>query len=236
MTFEEFSKSSKISIEEICREIFRQNRGSIQIKKEEVAVKNMVKIFNATLKLSHQKGFQVMTLRDLCRESGLSMGGLYAYIPSKEALLSIIHAQGSQVALKIMQRELAKVSDPRNKLHITIKSHLFLSEEMSHWFYFLFMETKNLSKEMQKRSIEGEQMTEKLLIDILEDGASEKIFSIKDAALTASAIKALMQDWYLKPWKYSRRKISVEAYADFIIELIESYIIPGKQGADNEHY
>jgi len=228
MNFEQFSKNAKISIEEICREIFRQNRDLIQIKKEEVAVKNMVKIFNATLKLSHQKGFQAMTLRDLCRESGLSMGGLYAYIPSKEALLSIMHIQGSHIALELLRRDLLKVTSPREKLHITIKSHLFLSQEMSYWFYFLFMETKNLSKELQKRSIEGEQLTEKLFIDLLEEGARKKIFSISNAELTAAAIKALMQDWYLKPWKYSRRGVSVEEYADFVIELIESYIIPEK--------
>ena len=226
MNFDEFSQKAKISIEEICREIFRENRNAIQIKKEEVAVKNMVKIFNATLKLSHQKGFQAMTLRDLCRESGLSMGGLYAYIPSKEALLSIIHVQGSRVALGIMRRELEKVTDPREKLHITIRSHLYLSEEMSYWFYFLFMETKNLSRELQKRSIEGEQLTEKLFIDLLKEGAKKKIFTVQDTELTAAAIKALMQDWYLKPWKYSRRGITVEKYANFIIELIESYIIP----------
>ncbi len=229
MTFEEFKKRTHISTEEICREIYLQNRDAIQIKKENVAVKNMVKIFKATLKLSHRKGFQAMTLRDLSRESGLSMGGLYAYIPGKEALLNIIHVQGSRVALGIIERELEQLTSPREKLHTAIRSHLYLSEEMSYWFYFLFMETKNLSKTLQKRSIEGEQLTEKLFISILEEGQNEGAFSVASREMTASAIKALMQDWYLKPWKYSRRGISIDEYADFIIHLIEASIIPIRQ-------
>ena len=100
---------------------------------------------------------------------------------------------------------------------------------MSYWFYFLFMETKNLSKTLQKRSIEGEQLTEKLFISILEEGQNEGAFSVASREMTASAIKALMQDWYLKPWKYSRRGISIDEYADFIIHLIEASIIPIRQ-------
>ena len=40
-----------------------------------MAVKNLVKIFKATLKLANRKGFHAMSLRDLCAESGMSMGG-----------------------------------------------------------------------------------------------------------------------------------------------------------------
>ena len=31
-------------------------------------------------------GFRAMTLRDLCRETGMSMGGLYGYIENKDQL------------------------------------------------------------------------------------------------------------------------------------------------------
>jgi hypothetical protein len=35
-------------------------------------------------------------------------------------------------------------------------------------------------------------------------------------------IKAMLQDWYVKRWKYARRQISVDNYAEFVIGFIES--------------
>ncbi|MCP3955406.1 MAG: helix-turn-helix transcriptional regulator, partial [Desulfobacterales bacterium] len=63
-------------MEDICRDIFHKNRKTIKIKKEAVVVKNLVTIFQATLKLSNEKGFHAMSLRDLSRETKLSMGAL----------------------------------------------------------------------------------------------------------------------------------------------------------------
>ena len=56
MTFQEFSKRVMVSVEELCRDYYRENRDLIRIKKEEVAVKNLVTIVNATIKLSCQDG------------------------------------------------------------------------------------------------------------------------------------------------------------------------------------
>jgi hypothetical protein len=34
----------------------------------------------------------------------------------------------------------------------------------------------------------------------------------------------MLQDWYLKRWKYARRQISVDDYAEFLIRFVESAI------------
>ena len=47
-----------------------------------------------------------------------------------------------------------------------------------------------------------------------------------DVALTSAAIKAMLQDWYLKRWKYSKRKTTIDQYASLIIHFIESSIKP----------
>ncbi|OQC20886.1 MAG: hypothetical protein BWX71_02522 [Deltaproteobacteria bacterium ADurb.Bin072] len=39
----------------------------------------------------------------------------------------------------------------------------------------------------------------------------------------------MLQDWYLKRWKYARRKTSVEKYADFLVELVELYLLSPHQ-------
>ena len=76
---------------------------SIKIKKEHVFVKNLTLIIDTTLKLSINKGFQEMSLRDLCKKSGLSMGALYSYISSKDHLVAMVHAIGQRMVIKVMK-------------------------------------------------------------------------------------------------------------------------------------
>ncbi len=229
MTFQEFSKRVMVSVDDLCRDFYRENRATIKIKKEETAVKNLVTIVNTTLKLSYKKGFDAMSLRDLSRESGLSMGALYSYFGSKEDLLSMIQYQGQLAVERILRDHIDQGSGARDKLRSAIRTHLYLSELMKSWFYFFFMETKNLNKKYRKISVESELMTERVITDILKEGVREEVFAVDNIPLTGSVIKAMMQDWYLKQWKYAQRKISVEEYAGFVITMVESFIMKGAQ-------
>lgn len=229
LSFEKFSREFDITVEDICREYYLKNRETINIKKEAVAIKNLVTILNTTLKLSNDKGFQAMTLRDLSRESGLSMGALYTYFTSKDELFRIIHNHGMNMINMALVNRIREETDPAVKLRKAISIHLYLSELMHQWFYFLYMETRNLQKEERKLSIESELFTEQIFIDILKQGVKNGIYSIENVTLTSSIIKALLQDWYLKRWKYSKRKTSIDQYASFIIAFIESSINPERR-------
>jgi AcrR family transcriptional regulator len=223
MNLKSFEKQVAVSTTDICREIFKNRSHSIKIKKETVAVKNLVRIFKATLKLANQKGFHAMSLRDLCAESGMSMGGLYAYFKNKEELLTLIQEQGRAIVARVMGDRLAGIDDAHQALDMAIRSHLYLSEVLQPWFFFSYMETRFFHAEEGKRAIAGELLTEAIFSNILERGMASGAFSIKDPQLVAAGIKALLQDWYLKRWKYSRRKISVDAYAEFVISMVSAY-------------
>jgi hypothetical protein len=82
-----------------------------------------------------------------------------------------------------------------------------------------------MKKEEQKKAIESELFTEKIFIDILDEGNKQNVFSVENPMLTASLIKPMLQDWYLKRWKYSRRKVSVDEYAAFVINFVEKFVI-----------
>jgi AcrR family transcriptional regulator len=224
MRFEEFKALVAHSSAEIFAEMFAQQRAAVKVKKAGVAVRNLEKIFDATLAVSHQKGFHAMTLRDLSRASGLSMGALYSYFSSKDELLDLIQDQGRLTVHRALSERIEKVAGAQEKLDEAIRTHLYLSEIYYRWFYFSYMETKNLSKDQQAKAIESELFTEQIFIGILEQGCKEGVFAVTDTALTAAAIKAMLQDWYLKRWKYKRRRITVEQYAQFVLELIRAYI------------
>lgn len=226
MNYNDFKKQVDLSKKALCQEVFAENRESIRIKKEATVVKNLEKIFSATLKISNKKGFQAMSMRDLSRETGMSMGALYAYFPGKDELVAMLQRQRRSVTQRIFEGRIDAQTDPAQKLEAAVRTHLYLSEAMQPWFYFSFMEAKNLAPSEQEKAVLSERYTEGVFADILQDGQKRGVFREIDARLLASTIKAMLQDWYLKRGKYARRNVSVDRYADFILAFIRHYLIP----------
>ena len=224
MDYADFQKKINLSKFDLCREVYLENRNSIRVKKENKVVKNLERIFSATLKISNRKGFQAMSMRDLSREANLSMGALYSYFSSKEELVAMLQNQRRSVTKRILDERIAQESKPAARLRAAILTHLYLSEAMQPWFYFSYMEAKNLSKKEQDLAVASELYTEKLLADILEQGQIQGAFELRDFQLTASVIKAMLQDWYLKRRKYAKRRVSVDQYARFVLEFVEAFI------------
>lgn len=231
--FESFKAELSLSKVEICRELYRQNRAMIRIKNEEVAVGNLVRLIDSTLRLTHQKGFDAMSLRDLCADSGFSIGGLYAYIRNKQDLVSLIQGHGFMLTRRTILAYTQSLDDPRDKLAAAIKAHVYLSELMQPWFYFSFMAAKSLPDSEKKAAIAMEREVEDMLYDILSQGVVLGVFSTVNARLLASLCKAMMQDWYLKRAKYARQKTSATDYAQFIVLVLNAYLLgkPGGPGA-----
>lgn len=225
MKYADFLKLMDDSKEDICRQVYEENRETIRIKKEKTAVKNFEKIFDAVFKITYQKGFQAMSMRDLSAETGLSMGALYAYFQSKEELLTIIQKQGRAMLQKVFDTFGNEEDSPEERLRELILAHLYLSEQARPWFYFTFMEVKHLAKSEQEQVFSLESYTESVLIDVLTQGERQGIFKPGNHALTASIIKAMQQDWYLKRWKYTGRNISVDDFAEHVIAMVEAFCL-----------
>lgn len=223
--FKEFKKKFYTSSEEICKEIYLKNQGSIQVKNEKRAIENLERIFNAVFTLSSKKGFQAMTMRDLSKEASMSMGGLYAYFKNKSDLLAIIQRQGSRMVKNVLSRFEAYADEPFEKLKFVIKAHVYLSEIARAWFFFSFMEARNLRPLELKEVQELESYTEKIIADILICGEKRGAFKKKNHFLTASIIKAMQQDWYLKRWKYRKRGVNPDEFCNYVIEFVESFTL-----------
>ncbi|WP_413907980.1 TetR/AcrR family transcriptional regulator [Desulfobacula sp.] len=227
MKYSEFDKIIPDLKMDICRKAYLENKDKIRIKKEKLVVINLGKIFDATLEIGILKGFQAMTMRDLSRVSGLSMGGLYSYFSSKEQILTVYLGQGRKIIKEVLERFIMEKTLPIERLRTAVQIHLFLTEKMHEFFFFSYMEAKNLSLEERERSIQGELGTEKMFEEILLDGQKQGVFKEVNHTLSASVIKAMLQDWYLKRWKYAKRNVHVDQYADFIMAFIAPFCIEG---------
>ncbi|MGO1499979.1 MAG: TetR/AcrR family transcriptional regulator [Marinobacter sp.] len=214
-----------MSKEDVIRNVYRQNKERISIQKEEVAVRNLTRIIESTLRLANSKGFHAMTLRDLCADSGMSMGGLYAYISNKADLIHLIQSHGFIITRRTLLHYTSQVDDIRDRLFAAIKAHLYLSEQMRAWFYFSYMEAKSLPASEKRDAVAIELEIEEIFLKVIQDGIKAEMYQTKNARLVSSMIKALLQDWYLKRRKYHDQCVSVDDYAVFVRDVVERYLL-----------
>ncbi len=213
----------------VWRDLAVRHQPAVRIKRTRTLLKNLPRIFEAALEISNRKGFSAMSMRDLSAGTGLSLGALYAYFTSKDELLHLIQETGRAITRRVLTAALQGLTDPRERLRTAIRTHLLLSEAMRPWFYFSYMEAKHLGPEEKNRAVAAEMYTEKVFADIIAQGRRAGVFHVSDGRLTASMIKALLQDWYVKRTKHARRRISVDRYAGVVIELVEAYLMTPRQ-------
>ena len=207
-----------LSADNIWVYIFERNAARIGVRRREPALKNLEAIFRATFRLANDVGFGAMSLRDLCRETGLSMGGLYGYIDSKAQLAEMIEdvVRHATEQLPLMFAELA---DPLERLEAVIRASIYLSEILQPWFYFVYMDSRVLApaqRGMAKASELHMQTQLTALFRQIEpalDGNPE---------LFAAHLLALAQDWYVKRWKYRALKVHVDDFADGVTLVLRT--------------
>jgi TetR/AcrR family transcriptional regulator, cholesterol catabolism regulator len=78
-----------------------------------------------------KKGYEGASMRDLSRESGMSLAGLYYYFESKERLLYLIQKHTFTTIVRRLKTRLQGVSDTEERIRIFILNHLeyFLSNQ-----------------------------------------------------------------------------------------------------------
>lgn len=225
-TFQQFRAQYDLSMETLAERILSRHHETIKIKKAHVAIRNLCRILDSALTLANRTGFHAMSLRDLSEHSGFSMGALYTYFDSKETLLAMILHTVAETVEDVLTVPLSKLDgEPATRLRWLIARHVHVTEAMRPWFFFVFMEAKAFPREARAAARSHERRTEALIEDILKSGKASGVFAIDDVAMTATLIKPLLQDWYVKRAKYKRRAIGPDRYAQSIIDFVESAIL-----------
>lgn len=218
--FEQFQKMTPLNGENIWEYILDRHAGRIGVKRRKPALENLERIFVATFRLANDVGFRAMSLRDLCRETGLSMGGLYGYITSKDQLAEMIEdvVRHATQALPLL---FADVKLPLDRLEAMIRSSIYLSEVLQPWFYFVFMDSRVLQVEQRSMAKNSELFVQTLIAATIAEIEPKPQ---GDPTLLAAHCLALFQDWYVKRWKYRAAKVNVDDFADSTVQTVRGYL------------
>ena len=217
-SYKEFEENFEYKGERLYSMIFERNKDKIKVSKEKFAVRNLQKIFDATFLISPKIGFDAMSLRDLSAETGLSMGGLYSSISSKDAIAIIVKDVVAFICDEIVE-ESREQENPLDALRVLVKGYLYASTTMQSWFNFLYFETKCLPQADQEESknLELAQVGE---LEKLISKLSPDLKSCHKSGFVATMALSMIQERYLKPWKYQNPEETVDGYAESCLQLI----------------
>ena len=218
ISIESFSDSWALTGEPFWRSVFEMHKDKMQIKNPNVAIVNLEKIFTATFRLANTKGFQAMSLRDLSRETGISMGGLYAYIGSKNDLASVIEGVLRKYIDQVIGGLANENLEPVDFLRAIVFGEIYMMQIMNPWYYFCYMELKGLPREQQQQAMDLELRFESYLIDAFQAGVRSGQFVCDNPELLASHVTAQLQQWHLKHWKFKQRHIEMQGYAENVMQ------------------
>lgn len=218
ISIDAFRRTWVLEGEPLWRRVFETHRDKMQIKNPHIALGNLEKIFTCTFRLANSKGFQAMSLRDLSRETGISMGGLYAYIGSKDDLAAAIEEVLRQAIDDVMSDQAVINLSPVNRLKAIIYGDIYMNEIMHPWYYFCYLEAKGLSREQREAAMQMELKFDERLRDTFQSGVAAGIFAADNIALLAANTTSMLQQWYLKRWKFQLMGIRTNDYAAFVFE------------------
>nr|WP_232429673.1 MULTISPECIES: helix-turn-helix domain-containing protein [unclassified Janthinobacterium] len=223
--FAQFQTMTPLNGDNIWSYILDRHAERIGVKRRKPALENLERIFGATFRLANDVGFRAMSLRDLCRETGLSMGGLYGYISGKDQLAEMIEDVVCH-ATREMPPVFGNVEVPLDRLEALVRASIYLSEILQPWFYFVYMDSRVLQVEQRSMAKNSEMYVQNLIAGIIDEIEPRPA---GNSTLLAAHCLSLFQDWYVKRWKYRAGKVHVDDFADSVVLVVRSYL--GRGGA-----
>jgi len=199
-SFDAFCNTFPLRSELLYSTVFERNANIVQTQKAKFAVANLEKIFNATFSESSSSGFDRMSLRDLSKQTGMSMGAIYSCIGKKEDIAVMI-ADVVRLSSHLTQQHILHAPTVWAQIEQSIRFHLYASTLLQPWYFFLFFETRSLPDQLQIKSKQIELDGINSFKAYIEQGVTAGEFKTKNAHMIANTIVVLLEDWYLKPWK-----------------------------------
>jgi len=212
LSYETFLQEFEALVEDEWSCLFDLYHEKLNLKNRKIATKKFQTIIECVFKLSQSKGFQAMTLRDLSQESGISMGGLYKYFSNKNQIAEMVHAAMIHMAESCLKLRQYRHQDPVFELNELLARHVYLSERLKKWFYFVFMECKSLDKELMETIIASERFMENAIYQRIMDANQQGLSQCTNPDFVSAMLKVMLQEWYLKSWKYQQKNINADQY------------------------
>jgi AcrR family transcriptional regulator len=187
-------------------------------------------ILRTSARIFADKGYHSTTMRDISRETRVSLSGLYHYCRSKEELLFLIQDNGFGRVLERLQERLEETHLAVDKLRLVIENHLsFFAANMAE-MKVLSHEADSLAGEMHEHVSGKKQQYTQLVRRILSEVAQAGKESAAEIDLTVATYALFgMMNWIYN-WYDPRGLLSVTELVENITRLFLSGFLAGTPG------
>src|SRR5437763_10379736 len=165
------------------------------------------------------RGYFNAQAADVARAARVAAGTVYLYFRSKDDLLISIFERGMRAALEEGRAAGAKLRDPRERLRSFARLHLRRLGRDRNLAIVFQVELRQSTKFMERFSSTLLRDYLGLIREAIEDGQRDGVFrgDIKPTAAAKMLFGAL--DEMATNWILSRRRYSLEADADGVVDL-----------------
>ncbi len=191
--------------------------GGSRLTKEQ----KLERLLEAAAGLMARQGYSQTSIRDVARETGFSLAGMYYYFESKEDLLyQIQHGTFSRL-LAEQEAQAAAIADPRQRLKEVIATHLAFFQAHAGEMKVCTYELESLRgdsyeaiEDLRRRYY---RLTAGLVAEILGIGASDRRSVTRVRHLTLFIFGAL--NWVFM-WYQPEKDVPVAQLADEMAEFV----------------
>jgi AcrR family transcriptional regulator len=183
-------------------------------------------ILRTAARIFAEKSYHSTSMRDISRETNVSLAGLYHYCKSKEELLFLIQDNCFGRVLERLEQRLEGVEDPITKLGIFIENHLsFFAANMSE-MKVLSHEAESLRGDLYTHvSTRKDKYTKLARLILLEVQTSRDNQQPVDLTVATYALFGMMN--WIYNWYDPSGKLKVDGLAQHLTQLFLAGFAPG---------
>ena len=160
--------------------------------------KRLAEILAHATEVFCRKGYEGASMRDLSRESGMSLAGLYYYFESKERLLYLIQKHTFSTIVQRLKTRLEGVTDAEERVRIFILNHLeyFLANQAA--MKVLSHEAEALKNGFASEVAAIKREYYRICVGLLDELKSDRglQFSTRIAVLSLFGMMNWIYTWY----------------------------------------
>lgn len=172
-------------------------------------------IARGALSLFEEKGFHATSVREIAAASGLSMGGLYEYISSKEDVLSLVYQH------LIEGLEEAVSSPGERDLEPLLAALMRATAEHASEVQLMYRETFSLDAEQRARLAEAERQQAAAVRQAIERAQEAEAVAVADPDLVAHVLVFLTAFYPLRRWVLRHRPdLDAQTVARTVVDLV----------------
>jgi TetR/AcrR family transcriptional regulator, fatty acid metabolism regulator protein len=176
-------------------------------------------LLRAAIQTFAARGFFNAQVADVARTAGVAAGTVYLYFRGKDDLLISIFEMTMKDAIAEGRRSIARMTDPLAQLRAIARLHLDRMSRDRALAVVFQVELRQSTKFMERFSTTHLREYLGIIRDVIVQGQSSGVFRRDLNPTLASKLLFGMLDEMATNWILSRRKYSLAAEADAIVDL-----------------